>query len=152
MKYLVLILLTLLLAVSGVSYWYYNKTEQTISALRENNVKLKSAIELSEQAIDSLQTSYAEARQQIELVNQENIRIRRNNDRLVEKFGNSDISLAAEAKPELIERIINRGTVNAFRCLELLSGAELTESERNADNDTAFNNECPWLFNTLVRP
>lgn len=152
MKYLVLILVTLLLAVSGVSYWYYNKTEQTISTLRENNVKLKSAIELSEQAIDSLQTSYAEAQRQIELVNQENIRIRRNNDRLVEKFGDSDIGLAAEARPELIERIINRGTVNAFRCLELLSGAELTESERNADNDSTFNNECPWLFNTLVRP
>lgn len=152
MKYLVLILFTLLSAVSGIGYWYYDKTEQKIATLRENNVELENAIELNEQTIAGLESSYAEAQQQIELVNQENVRIRRNNDRLVEKFGDSDISLAAEARPELIERIINRGTDNAFRCLELLSGAELTERERNADNGTAFNNECPWLFDTLVRP
>lgn len=152
MKYIVLILFTLLTAVSGVGYWYYNKTEESIATLRENNTILESAVQRNEQTISELRSSYAEAQRQMDLLNQENIRIRRNNDRLVEKFGDSDISTAAEARPELIERLINRGTDNAFRCLELLSGAELTERERNAENGTAFNNECPWLFDTLVRP
>jgi cell division protein FtsB len=135
MKYIVLILVTLLTAVSGVGYWYYDKTETRIATLRDNNTKLESAVELNEQAISDLQSSYADAQRQMELLNQENIRIRRNNDRLVEKFGDSDIATAAAARPELIERLINRGTDNAFRCLELLSGAELTERERNAENE-----------------
>lgn len=152
MKYLVLILFTLLAAGSGLGYWYYQESQSAIKILTENNADLESAVQLNEQTISELESSYDEAKRQIEFLNQENIRIRRNNNRLVEKFGDSDIATAAAARPELIEKLINRGTDNAFRCLELLSGAELTEQERNAENDRQFNNECPWLFDTLVRP
>ena len=69
---------------------------------------------------------------------------------LEDKLRDHDIGLLGEAKPELVERIIDRASAKALRCFELLSGAELTTTERNATNENAFNSECPWLYNDLV--
>lgn len=152
MKYLVLILSVLLIAGSGLGYWYFRDSQSVISTLTENNAELELSVQLNEQTITNLENDYDFAQQEVTRLNEENTAIQRRNNLLVERFANNDIGFLAENKPELIERIINRGTANAFRCMELLSGAELTEQERNADNDTTFNNECPWLFNTLVQP
>ena len=152
MKYVVMILSVLLLSASSLGYWYYRDSQEIITTLTENNAELQISVQLNEQTIDNLQQDYGLAQQEIEALNQENQQIRRNNQMLVDRFSDSDLGVAASAKPELIERLINRGTVNAFRCLELLSGAELSEQERNANNGTEFNRECPWLFDTLVRP
>jgi hypothetical protein len=59
-----------------------------------------------------------------------------------------DLGLLAAEKPDSIERAVNRGTVNAGRCFELLSGAELSEEEKNAKDGIAFNKECPWLYDS----
>ena len=152
MKYLVLILSVLLIAGSGLGYWYFRDSQSVISTLTENNAELELSVQLNEQTITNLEKDYDFAQQEVTRLNEENTAIQRRNNLLVERFANNDIGFLAENKPELIERLINRGTANAFRCMELLSGAELTEQERNADNDTTFNNECPWLFNTLVQP
>ena len=147
-----MILSVLLMAGGGLGYWYYRDSQKIITTLNQNNARLETAVELNEQTIESLQQNYGLAQQEIEALNQENQQIRRNNQMLVDRFSDSDIGVAASTKPELVERLINRGTANAFRCLELLSGAELSEQERNANNGTEFNNECSWLFDTLVRP
>ena len=152
MKYLVLILSVLLIAGSSLGYWYFRDSQSVISTLTENNAELELSVQLNEQTITNLENDYDFAQQEVTRLNEENTAIQRRNNLLVERFANNDIGFLAENKPELIERLINRGTANAFRCMELLSGAELTEQERNADNDTTFNNECPWLFNTLVQP
>ena len=147
-----MILSVLLIASSGLSYWYYRDSQKIITTLIETNSELQIGVQLNEQTITNLQQDYDLAQQEVTRLNEENTLIQRRNNLLVEKFANNDIGFLAENKPELIERIINRGTTNAFRCMELLSGAELTEQERNADNGTEFNRECPWLFDTLVQP
>mgnify|MGYP001088898276 CR=1 FL=1 len=152
MKYIVMVLSVVLITVGGLGYWYYQDSQKTITTLTENNAELQIGVELNEKTIETLQTDYQFAQNQIELLNQENQEIRRNNQLLIDRFSDSDIGIAASVKPELIERLINRGTVNAFRCLELLSGSRLTEQERNAENGKEFNQECSWLFDTLVRP
>jgi hypothetical protein len=38
------------------------------------------------------------------------------------------------AKPSLVENIINKGSANAIRCMELASGAELTQEEIDDEN------------------
>ena len=72
------------------------------------------------------------------------------NNAKLDKLRDHDIGLLGEAKPALVERIIDRASAKALRCFELLSGAELTTTERNAKNENAFNSECPWLYNDLV--
>ena len=60
---------------------------------------------------------------------------------------NRDIGKLAIQKPKPIERIINKGSVNANRCIEIASGAELTENEKNATKKSEINPECPSIAN-----
>lgn len=53
----------------------------------------------------------------------------------------------AAAKPLNVERAINRGTANAMRCLEIASGAPLTQKEKNAKLPSEINKECPSIAN-----
>ncbi len=134
--------------MGGIGYWYYNDTQERIAILNENNAKLEIAVETNEAALESLQVSYASAQQENTRLNAAYTNIRRQNQRLADKLQEIDLTAAAIANAEGIERAVNRGTVNAGRCFELLSGAELNENERNAENDIAFNKECPWLYDT----
>ena len=58
-----------------------------------------------------------------------------------------DIGKIAEKKPGLVEKIINNATERAKRCVEIASGAELTEQEINATKKSEINTECPSIAN-----
>jgi len=51
-----------------------------------------------------------------------------------------------------VERIINKGSNNAMRCLELASGAPHTEKELKATKKSEINPECPALANPSYVP
>jgi cell division protein FtsB len=142
------VLFIIILTMGGIGYWYYTDTQQTIAILTENNTKLELAAATNEQAIESLQTSYAEMAEENKKINEAYAEIRRQNNRLSSKLADMDLGLLAAEKPDSIERAVNRGTVNAGRCFELLSGAELSEEEKNAKDGIAFNKECPWLYDS----
>jgi len=145
---LAIVMFMLLLGVGGIGYWYYNDTQERLAILTSNNAKLNTAVELNEQTISSLEQDFAKASSELATLNEQYISIRRQNQALAEKLERIDLTAAAIANAEGIERAVNRGTENAGRCFELLSGAELTDKERNAENDIAFNKECPWLYDT----
>ena len=132
--------------MGAVGYWYYNDTQARLAVLQENNAKLEIAVATNESALESLQADYASAQNEISALNTAYQAIRRQNNRLADKLQKIDLEAAAIANAEAIERAVNRGTENAGRCFELLSGAELNEKERKAQNDIAFNKECPWLY------
>ena len=143
-----LILVAIIVIQSGTFYWYYKDSQSTISTLTADNSTLTTAVQLSEETVASLQADYELAQNEMQALNEDFAAIRRQNDVLSEKLSEHDIGFLAANRPELIERLINRGTENAFRCFEILSGAPLTEDERNAESATDFNNECPWLWNS----
>ena len=58
-----------------------------------------------------------------------------------------DFGQFAKEKPELVERLVNRGTKNAMRCLEIASGAPRTPEELAAKSATEINKECPTIAN-----
>jgi septal ring factor EnvC (AmiA/AmiB activator) len=145
---LAIVMFMLLLGAGGIGYWYYNDTQARMAILQENNAKLNTAVELNEQTISSLENDYAKASDELASLNEAYTAIRRQNQRLADKLQEIDLTAAAIANAESIERAVNRGTVNAGRCFELLSGAELNDKERNAENGIAFNKECPWLYDT----
>ena len=132
--------------MGGVGYWYYNDTQARMAILQDNNAKLNIAVETNEAALESLQADYATAQNEISSLNDAYTAIRRQNQVLADKLQEIDLTAAAISNAESIERAVNRGTENAGRCFELLSGAELNDKERNAKNDIAFNKECPWLY------
>jgi septal ring factor EnvC (AmiA/AmiB activator) len=142
------ILLIVIMVMGGVGYWYYNDTQARMAILQDNNAKLNIAVQTNEAALESLQADYASAQNEISSLNAAYTAIRRQNQELADKLEKIDLTAAAISNAESIERAVNRGTENAGRCFELLSGAELNEKERNAENGIAFNKECPWLYDT----
>jgi len=140
------ILLIVIITMGGIGYWYYTETQKTISVLTENNAKLELAVATNEETIKTMAADFAAANEELRKVNEEFANIRRQNQQLANKLQEIDMTAAAIANPEGIERAVNRGTYNAGRCFELLSGAELTEDEKNAENARSFNKECPWLY------
>lgn len=140
------ILFVVILVMGGIGYWYYTDTQKIIKVLTENNAKLELAVATNEETINSLQADYALMAQENNRLNEAYTEIRRQNNRLSSKLADMDLGLLAAEKPDSIERAINRGTVNALRCYELLSGDQLTEEEQNAETGEDFNKECPWLW------
>lgn len=145
-----LYLLLIIASLSGAAYWKYNDMLQTINTLRDNNAQLEIGIATNEQALESLQSDYASIQRENTRINQAYAEIRRQNARLSEKLSDIDLGLLAAERPDSIERAVNRGTVNAGRCFEILSGSPLTEEEQNAQDAETFNKECPWLYDTYV--
>jgi cell division protein FtsB len=146
MKYIVLILLVVIAVGGSGGYLYYQDSQKKIAILTENNAKLEIAIATSEAAIKSMQQDFAKVAEENKRINESYAEIRRQNNRLSSKLADMDLGLLAAEKPDSIDRAVNRGTVNALRCFELLSGAKLTEEEQNAPDGKTFNKECPWLW------
>ena len=140
------VMFIILIAASGVGYWYYNDTQQRIAILNANNAKLNVAINLNEETITSLESDYRRVNEELTTINQQFANVRKQNNRLNEKLATIDLGLAAVNNPDGIGRAVNRGTENAGRCFELLSGADLNEKEKGATNGIQFNKECPWLW------
>ena len=140
------LLLVVIMVMGGIGYWYYNDTQAKIAILQENNAQLNIAVQTNEQALDSLRENYAQVQAENQRINAAYAEIRRQNNRLADRLSDIDLGLLAAERPDSIERAVNRGTENAGRCFEILSGSPLTEEERNATDGEDFNKECPWLW------
>ena len=140
------ILILMLMPLAGGAAWYINDLRTQLAISQANEAKLNQALETQEAAITSMRRDFQLQSEQLNAVNNEFAAIRQQNQNLIGKLERHDLGLLAEQRASLVERTINRATAKANRCFEILSGAELTENERNAENGNQFNSECPWLW------
>lgn len=147
---LTLMMGVMLVSVMALFGLYYQRAEAAKAILIANNAQLEVAAKTSEEAIASLQENYARVNAELNRVNTEFAAIREQNKELSNRLAKHDLGVLGSEKPALVERIINGASDKVGRCFELLSGAELTEAERNAENARSFNSECPWLYDSLV--
>lgn len=140
------VMLIIMAVMVGGFYWYYKDSQDTIATLNENNAKLETAVSINEETISTLQADQQRITDELKRVNAEFQEIRAQNAELRDRLSKHDIGTLGNAKPGLVERVINNASDKAARCLELLSGAPLTDKERNADSARSFNSECPWLW------
>jgi septal ring factor EnvC (AmiA/AmiB activator) len=141
-----LLLIVFVISAAGGGYMYVSNLQKNLMIAQANAAKLETAVQLNEQTITSLQEDYAKINQELTRINNEFAETRRQNNVLKDKLANVDLGMLAQTKPDSIERAINRGTVNAGRCFEILSGAPLTDQEKEATDGKSFNKECPWLW------
>lgn len=145
--------------LGGGAYLYYTSTQNTIIQLTENNTQLKEnqeqlteAVQTANNTVEYLNNNFETMRQNFEEASAQLQLSREQNSQLIERLGRHEIGFLAISKPALVERIINNASSEAMRCFELLTGAPLTEDEKNAENERQFNSECPWLYTDLVKP
>lgn len=151
-KYVSAGLAVALLILTGMFYWYYNQSQDTIRTLNENNATLKIAVQTNEETITNLRRDYTRSQTILTETNRQLSETRLQNRQLVIRLSEHDLGVLAENKPELVERTVNNATANALRCFELMTGAPLTDKERNATNGREFNSECPWIFDNINSP
>jgi hypothetical protein len=141
-----LFLILLVLGGVGAGYVYVQNLQKNLEVAVANNARLETAVATNEATIDALQEDYARIQTELNRVNTEFAATRAQNNLLRDRLSNIDLGLLAQTRPDSIERAVNRGTVNAGRCFEILSGSPLTDQEREATSGDEFNRECPWLW------
>jgi TolA-binding protein len=138
-----------IVAIVAAALWYVTSLKADLAISEANNEKLEQAVKDQQDLIDSIKRDV----EQIQTINnqlqEQNEKQKRDVQALTDKFsgGNRDFGAFAASKPAVVEKLVNRGTVNAMRCLELASGAPLNEKEKNAKTPTEANRECPALIN-----
>jgi hypothetical protein len=149
---LILIGITLLGATGGVAYVYKLKADNAI--LKENQIKLEEAVNEQQQVIAQQKQDFESILQANKELNELSASLQKDLDVLDDKFNKTnasgkkrDLGDLANARPDTIERIINRATENAQRCIDIAMGSPLTEKELNATKKSEINSECPSLAN-----
>jgi chromosome segregation ATPase len=104
---------------------YVMKLQRDNTILKENAVKLESAISEQKQVIENQKKDFAEILEANKKINQLVNNLKKDLDDLDKRFnkGERDIGKLALERTGAIERIINKGSENAKRCIEIASGS-----------------------------
>ncbi len=140
-----LIMFAAFAAFAGVAYWYYMDTQKALRTYAENQGKLEGAIAIQaeanqalaedlqnmQKAFNTLTVEFEAARKQVEDVEK----------LFVQGTDGRDMSVGERAveDPEYIEKVLNKGTTELFRCFEILTGAEVGDEDAQAKYVTCVN-------------
>jgi hypothetical protein len=133
---------------------YVMKLQKDNAILKGNAIKMESAIADQQSLIVSQKKDFNDILDANKKMNELVTNLKRDLDELDKRFGkkNRDIGKLAIERTGAIERVINKGSDNATRCIEIASGSPLTEEEKNATKKTQINPECPSLANPNYVP
>ena len=137
-----------------------------VMKLRSDNAILKANQIKLEEAVASQQEVIAQQKADFESIMAANAKLQDTRDILKQELENlddkfnktnasgkkRDIGDLAVNRPSSVERVINRASDNALRCVEIAMGAPLTEEEINAVKPSEINSECPSLANPNYVP
>jgi len=143
-----LILMVIMLAGAGGGYLYVKKLQKDNLTLKINQSKLETAIEDNNAVIEQQTLDLKLIRSTLSNLEEEKKKLQEDKDNLSNRLNKHDIGNLAENKPGLVEKIINKASDSAVRCMEIASGSPLTEEELNGSP----NRECPsfWPSDTTA--
>lgn len=151
------VVLIIVLTVVGSGYYIMNLKADL--AIREaNESRLRESIIEQQRLMDRMQADMKSIQAANAALNDTVKRQAADVTALTKKFsqdrqGNArDFGALAAEKPELVERLVNRGSAAAYRCIEIASGSPLTEQELAATTRDSINRECPSIANPNYRP
>jgi len=137
-------LVLVMLAGAGGGYLYVKKLQKDNAILKENQLKLESAVEDQKGVIEQQAKDFKTIRNTLNKLEEQNKKLEKDKEDLSKRLGKHDIGNLAENKPKLVERIINGASKSAARCVEIASGSPMTEEELNGTP----NRECPGFWAT----
>jgi chromosome segregation ATPase len=133
---------------------YVLKLQKDNVILKENAVKLESAISEQKTLIENQKKDFEEILDANNKMNKLVNALKKDLDDLDKRFNkkNRDVGKLAIQKTKSIERITNGASALATRCIEIASGSPLTEEEKNATKKSQINSECPSIANPAYIP
>lgn len=146
------IIILIIIVVLGAGFWYISNLQANLAVAKQNEEKLTESIEAQQRLIEGMQKDMEEIQAANKELNTKVAAAQKDADNLAEKFNKRDFGTISNAKPKVAQKLVNRGTVNALRCVEIASGAPLTEQEINAKTQDEINRECPGIANPNYTP
>ena len=133
---------------------YVMKLRSDNAILKANQIKLESAVADQQQLIENQKKDFEEILSANKKMNELVSVLKKDLEDLDKRFNkkNRDVGKLAIAKTKSIERITNGASALATRCIEIASGAELTEAEKNATKKSEINTEWPSIANPNYIP
>ena len=133
---------------------YVMKLRSDNAILKANAIKLESAVAEQQELITQQKEDFKDILAANQKMNELVGVLKKDLEDLDKRFNkkNRDVGKLAIAKTESIERITNGASALATRCIEIASGAELTEKEKNATKKSEINSECPSIANPNYVP
>ena len=143
----------MLLGLAGAGA-YVLKLRGDNAILKGNQVKMEMALEQQTKYIEQQKKDYEAILKANQEVNKLVGNLKKDIDDLDKRFnkGTRDLGKTAIERPEAMERIINKASDKALRCIEIAGGAKLTEAEKNATKKSEINSECPAIANPKYVP
>ena len=143
----------MLLGVAGAGA-YVLKLRGDNAILKGNQVKMEQALETQTKYIEQQKKDYEAILKANQEVNKLVGNLKKDIDDLDKRFnkGTRDLGKTAMERPEAMERIINKASDKALRCVEIAGGAKLTEAEKTATKKSEINSECPAIANPKYVP
>ena len=148
-----IITIMLILGVAGAGV-YVMKLRADNATLKANQIELERGIEEQAKVLEQAKIDFQAIMESNKKLNDLVQTFKKDLQDLDKRFTkkNRDIGKLAIERTKAIERIINKGSNNAKRCVELASGAEHTEAELKATKKSEINPECPALANPSYVP
>ena len=153
-----LVMVMIIISIVAGGFYYVTGLRADLAVSEINNKKMLEAVDLQQAAIQQMRVE----QEAIRVANEEMANTVKSANRdmsaLKDRFGQKAVGTArdfgqlAVAKPESIARAINLGTTRALRCIEIASGAPLTEEEKRANTPSEINKECPSIANPNYKP
>lgn len=142
-----------LVGISGAVI-YVQKLRADNATLKANQIKLEQAVRSQQQVIQQQKQDFEDIMKANKQLNTLVQGLKKDFDDLDKRFnkGGRDLGKIAIERSKVIERIVNKGTEAAARCIELASGAPHTESELKATKKSEINRECPSIANPNYVP
>ena len=140
-------------AIAGGGF-YVVKLQKDNAILKANAIKMESAIADQQELLTQQKEDFKDILDANNKMNELVGVLKKDLENLDKRFNkkNRDVGKLAIAKTESIERITNGASALAMRCVEIASGAELTEKEKNATKKSEINSECPSIANPNYIP
>ena len=147
------ITLIMIMGIAGAGMYVF-KLRADNAILKANQVQLETAITEQNKVLEQQKEDFEAIMESNKKLNDLVQTFKKDLQDLDKRFTkkNRDIGKLAIERTKAIERIINKGSVNAGRCMELASGAEHTEAELKATKKSEINPECPALANPSYVP
>jgi len=147
------IAIMLITGIAGAGV-YVMKLRADNATLKANQIELEKGIEAQTKLIEQQKVDFEAIMESNKKLNVLVQTFKKDLDDLDKRFNKKkrDFGKLAIDRTEAIERIMNKGSANAKRCVELASGAEHTEAELKATRKSEINTECPSLANPNYVP
>ena len=148
-----IITVIIIAGISGAGI-YVMKLRADNATLKANQIKLEQAVESQQQVIAQQKKDFDDIMQANKQLNVLVQGLKKDFDDLDKRFnkGGRDLGKIAIERTDAIQRVVNKASEKAARCIELASGAKHTEAELKATKKSEINTECPSIANPNFIP